>query len=44
MNPIFLKVGNIEIYWYSVILLIAFSLGCFLIIKECKKQNMPIKK
>lgn len=44
MNPIFLKIGNIEIYWYSFILLVAFSLGCFLILKECKKQDIPTKK
>ena len=37
MNSIFLKIGNIYIYWYSVILLIGFLLGCFIVIKESKK-------
>lgn len=41
MNPIFLKIGNIIIYWYSVILLIAFVVGCLLILKEAKKQGIP---
>lgn len=41
MNPIFLKIGNIIIYWYSVILLIAFVAGCLLILKEAKKQGIP---
>jgi len=44
MNPILIKLGNISIYWYSVILLFAFVLGCFLIIKECKKNNIPQDK
>ena len=44
MNPIFIKIGNIEIYWYSIILLFAFIIGCLLIFKECKKQNIPKNK
>lgn len=40
MNPIFLKIGNIEIYWYSVILLVGFVLGSLLVIKEASKQNI----
>lgn len=44
MNPIFLKIGNIVIYWYSIILLIAFIVGCFLILKEAKKQGIPKDK
>ena len=44
MNPIFLQIGNIVIYWYSVILLIAFTIGCILILKEAKKQGIPKEK
>lgn len=44
MNPILIRIGNIYIYWYSVILLLAFILGCFLIIKETKKIGIPQEK
>ena len=44
MNPICLKIGNIVIYWYSVILLIAFTLGCIYVLKEAKKQKIPKDK
>ena len=44
MNPVFLQIGNIIIYWYSVILLIAFTIGCILILKEAKKQDIPKDK
>ena len=40
MNQIFLEIGNFQIYWYSVILLIAFSIGIFLVIKEGIKQDI----
>lgn len=44
MNPIFIEIGNIKIYWYSIILLIAFLLGSFSIIKEAKKLNIEKEK
>lgn len=44
MNPILFKIGNIIIYWYSFILLIAFVIGCILILTEAKKQNIPKDK
>lgn len=44
MNPIFLRLGNICIYWYSIIILVAFTIGCYLILRESKKQNLPIDK
>lgn len=44
MNSIFLEFGNIKIYWYSVILLIAFLLGCHIILKETKKINIEKDK
>lgn len=42
MNPIALKLGIINIYWYSIILFIAFLLGTFLAIKEAKNQKIDI--
>lgn len=44
MNAIFLKIGNIYIYWYSVILLIGFILGCLIVIKESKKIGLEQEK
>lgn len=44
MNSIFLKIGNIEIYWYSIILLVAFIIGCTYILKETKKIGIPKEK
>ncbi len=44
MNPIFLQFGNIIIYWYSIILLLSFTIGCLLILKEAKKQGIPKDK
>ena len=41
MNPIFITIGNIQIYWYSIILLLAFMVGGFLAIKEAKKFDIP---
>lgn len=41
MNPIFLDLGFITIYWYSVLILIAFILGYFYVSYEIKKENMP---
>lgn len=40
MNNIFLDLGVVKIYWYSVILLIAFLIGGALALKEAKKHNI----
>ena len=40
MNPIFITIGNIQIYWYSVILFVAFALGAILALKEAKKYDI----
>lgn len=40
MNPIFLKIGIFQIYWYSVILLLAFILGIFLAVKRGQKEGI----
>ena len=41
MNPIFLDLGFIQIYWYSFILLLAFFIGGILAIHEAKKWDIP---
>lgn len=40
MNPIFLHVGSIYIYWYSVILLIAFIIGFIIFLKLGTKEGI----
>ena len=37
MNPIIFTIGNFEIRWYSIILLIAFTFASFFINKEAKR-------
>ena len=41
MNPILLDLGFIQIRWYSVLILLAFIIGYFLVINRCKKKNIP---
>lgn len=41
MNPILIDLGFIQIYWYSVILFIAFFIGGSLAIKEAKRWKIP---
>ncbi|MCM1370466.1 MAG: prolipoprotein diacylglyceryl transferase [Clostridium sp.] len=43
MNPIFLKIGNIQIYWYSIFILLGMIVGCTIIYKEARKYNIPKK-
>ncbi len=40
MNPVIFKMFNIEIRWYSLLILIGIILGIFIIEKEVKKQNI----
>ena len=40
MNPIFLEIGNIQIHWYSIFILLAFLTGGYLAIKEAKRFNI----
>ncbi len=40
MNPILFDFGFIQVRWYSVILLVAFIVGMFLIFKEGKKLGI----
>lgn len=37
MNPIFLDLGFIQIYWYSIMILLGIILGGFIILKESKR-------
>ena len=41
MNPIFIKIGNIQIYWYSIFILLAIISSCILVFNEAKKQKIP---
>ncbi len=42
MNPILIDIGFLEIRWYSVLILIAFIIGYFLVINRCKKENISL--
>lgn len=42
MNPILLNLGFIQIRWYSVLILLGFVIGYFLVISRCKKKGIPI--
>ena len=39
MNRVFLELGPITIYWYSVLILSGVILGYNIIIRYCKKIN-----
>lgn len=39
MNPIFLDFGKIQIYWYSITMMIAILVGTIIFFKEAKKQK-----
>ena len=41
MNPVMFKIGNFEIMWYSVLLLIAVIVGISLLLREGKKHKYP---
>ena len=40
MNPIFLDLGFIQIYWYSIMILLGIILASIVILKECKRFNI----
>lgn len=42
MNPILIDLGLIQIRWYAILILIAFIIGYFLVVKRCKKKNIDI--
>ena len=39
MNRVFIEIGPITIYWYSLLIFIAVIIGYNIIINYCKKQN-----
>ncbi len=41
MNPLALDFGFIKIYWYSILIVIAFIIGIILLYREAKKFNVP---
>lgn len=40
MNPIFLEIGPLQIYWYSIFILVAFVIGGRLAFKEARRFNI----
>ena len=40
MDRVFIKIGPINIYWYSVLILLAVGIGVFLAVRESKKVGM----
>ena len=44
MNRVFLDLGFVKIYWYSIMILLGATLGIYLVYRELKKQGMDIKK
>lgn len=44
MNPVLLDLGIFKIKWYSVLILIAFVIGYWLVINRCKKKGINITK
>ena len=40
MNPIFIKIGSVSIYWYSIFILLAILIGCSIILLESKKHKL----
>ena len=40
MDPILFDFGIIQIRWYSIMLILAFAAGAFLILKEGKRLNI----
>lgn len=42
MNRVALDLGFIQIYWYSITVLIAIIVGTWVVYAECKKQNMVL--
>ncbi len=40
MNPVMFSIGNFEVRWYSVLLLVAMFIAIFLLIKEGKRFNI----
>ena len=44
MNPILLEIGNIKIYWYSIMILLGVLIGSYIVLKESKRFNISKTK
>ena len=42
MDNIFISIGNINIYWYSVLILIAIMLGYYIVRKEAPRRGLSV--
>ena len=42
-NEVFLNLGPLTIYWYSVMFIIAFSLGYYIVQKIYINDNKPVE-
>ena len=42
MNPILIRLGVLEIRWYSFLILIAFTIGYLIVMNKCKKENINL--
>ena len=40
MNPIAFQIANISIYWYGIIMALAFFIGAYIAIKLAKYKNI----
>ena len=43
MNPVLIDLGFLTIRWYSVLILLGFSIGYILVLKESKRKNIDKK-
>ncbi len=41
MNPVLWTIGNFEIRWYSVLMLVAIIIAIIMVIREGKRFNIP---
>ena len=44
MNPILIEIGNIKIYWYSIMILTGVILGSIIVLKEAKRFKISKNK
>ena len=42
-NPIFLEIGPVAIHWYSIMFIVAFSLGYYIINKIYINDKKPVE-
>lgn len=44
IDPVFLRVGPLELRWYGLMYVLSFLLAYLLITKNAKRKNLPLKK